>query len=167
MIEGAVLFADLMLGPLQRELDEKAAAALIDSAMRTVERDIQAGNGRIVRAAGDEVLALFPSVAMAAASSIGMQRNLSTLSLAWPSRSRLRIGFAWGPFTEKDGDLLGDAVILASRASLLGTTKTIVLPGDSVARLNPDQRAKCSLLCAAALKNRPAKVEFFNLAWSE
>jgi len=74
-------------------------------------------SGRVFNAAGDGVLAEFPSAVDAVRCAIDVQESLRTRNLAYPSSRQMsfRIGITIGDIVERDGDLLGDGVNVAAR----------------------------------------------------
>jgi|CXWL01.1.fsa_nt_gi adenylate cyclase len=166
MTEGVVLFADLQMDPLYDSLGEQAARALIGDALKILDEGIRAGAGRVVKKIGDQVMAVFPDAAEAAIAAIAMQRGVAALAHAKSRESRLRVGFAWGPFVEQaDGDLFGDTVSHASSTLSRRRNGKIVLTGDAASRLPPAQRAKCSLIYTLELKGKGGSIEYFELPW--
>jgi class 3 adenylate cyclase len=76
-------------------------------------------SGRIFNAAGDAILAEYPSAVDAVRCAIDVQESLRTRNLAYPASRQMsfRIGITIGDVVERDGDLLGDGVNIASRLS--------------------------------------------------
>jgi class 3 adenylate cyclase len=76
-------------------------------------------SGRIFNTAGDAILAEFPSAVDAVRCAIDVQESLRTRNLAYPASRQMsfRIGITIGDVVERDGDLLGDGVNIASRLS--------------------------------------------------
>lgn len=163
MTKRAVLFAALQMDPLYEALGEQAADTLVMAATAMLREKVVACGGRTVKTIGDEVFAVFPAVANAVSSAVTMQRGASALASGWPGGSRLRIGFAWGPVVEREGDVFGDTVSLAARASALAGAREIVLSGETAALLPADQRAACRLVHAIDIKGKSVRIEFFAL----
>jgi len=76
-------------------------------------------SGRIFNTAGDAILAEYPSAVDAVRCAIDVQESLRTRNLAYPTSRQMsfRIGITIGDVVERDGDLLGDGVNIASRLS--------------------------------------------------
>src|SRR5258708_9118356 len=74
-------------------------------------------SGRIFNTAGDAILAEFPSAVDAVRCAIDVQESLRTRNLAYPASRQMsfRIGITIGDVVERDGDLLGEGVNIASR----------------------------------------------------
>src|SRR5262249_2002721 len=71
--------------------------------------------------AGDSVMCAFDSAVDAMRAAIDIQESLRTRNLAYPPSRRMtyRIGITIGDVVEREGDLLGDAVNIASRLESL------------------------------------------------
>jgi adenylate cyclase len=162
-IQGVVLFADLQEDPLYDALGEQGANALVDGALAVLEECVGDHSGRVVRTIGGEIEAYFPNVSLAAAAATRMQRRVADQAAAWPGGSCLCVGIASGPLiVREDGDLFGDTVGIASRAVNFRRKQGIVLSGDAVGQLNPEQRAACRRIQVIA----NARIEMFELPWN-
>mgnify|MGYP001809561620 CR=1 FL=1 len=105
---------------LVAEDEEEALARL--AAYRLVFDDFVArAGGRVFNAAGDSVMCEFPSAVEATRCAIDIQESLRTRNLAYPPgrQMRFRIGISIGDVVDRDGDLLGDGVNIASRLQSL------------------------------------------------
>ena len=164
MTEGAVLFADLQMDALYDALEEGVVTALIGSATAQLGEAVFACGGRVVKVIGAEVLAVFPDVPEAAEAAIAMQRHRATRPLEGPGVGALCIGIAWGPLTERDGDVFGDTVSIAARLQSFARASAlpIVLSGESVARLRPGQPA-ARQVHAIDVKGRQIRIELYAL----
>jgi adenylate cyclase len=161
-IQGVVLFANLQDEPLYDALGEPEANALVDGAIATLEECIGAHSGRVVRKIGAEIEAYFPDVAFATAAAARMQRRMAEQAVTWPGGSCLCVGLASGPLiVREDGDLYGDTVGIASRAVNFRRKQGIVLSGDAVERLRPEQRATCRRIHVV----KGAWIEMFEMPW--
>lgn len=83
---------------------------------------VLAHGGRVIDAAGDEMLMEFPSAIEAVNCAVAVQAELETrnASRAAHRRMRLRIGINVGDVLERDGALYGDGVNIAARLQALG-----------------------------------------------
>lgn len=73
--------------------------------------------GRIFNTAGDAILAEFASAVDAVRCAVDTQESLRTRNLAYPASRQMnfRIGITIGDIVEREGDLLGEGVNIASR----------------------------------------------------
>jgi len=108
----AVGFADLVgFTALSQQLDDHALAAVVERFERTAYDIVNARGGRVVKMIGDEVLFAVEDPAVAV--EIGL-----ALAAAYHDddvMSDVRVGIACGPVLEREGDVFGPTVNLASR----------------------------------------------------
>src|SRR5256886_14018918 len=64
---------------------------------------------------GDEVMVLFPSADAAASAATRMHTAVESLPTVGNNKLALRIGFHTGPVVQRDNDIFGDTVNVASR----------------------------------------------------
>ena len=113
----AILAADVEGYSRLMHEDEEAALATLTAHRAIVDRIILAAHGQIFGAAGDSVLAEFPSVVEAYHSAIAMQQAIGKANADLPEdrRMRFRIGINVGDVMVKDDDIFGDGVNIAAR----------------------------------------------------
>src|SRR5258707_9232188 len=99
--------------------DEEETLRRLESYRGVFQDFVTRFSGRIFNTAGDAVLAEFPSAVDAVRCAIDVQESLRTRNLAYPASRQMsfRIGITIGDVVERDGDLLGDGVNIASRLS--------------------------------------------------
>jgi adenylate cyclase len=127
-----------------------------------VEPMIRGHDGRIVRTAGDGVLAEFASVVNAVQSAVELQRGMAERNVGIPQAQRIefRIGINVGDIIVDRGDIWGDGVNVAARLEALSEPGGICVSG----RVQEDVQGKLSLVFEDAgeqrLKNiaRPVRV---------
>jgi adenylate cyclase len=108
----AVGFADLVgFTALSQQLEEDELAKLVDRFEATAYDVVSAGGGRVVKMIGDEVMFAVDDVRRA----IEIAFILSETYHDDESLSDVRVGVAYGPALEREGDLYGPTVNLASR----------------------------------------------------
>ena len=113
--EAAVLFADVSGSTKLYETAGNAVAhAAVESCVNLMRQKTQAAKGRVIKTIGDEVMSAFSSADDAADAAIEMQLAISELPPVGNTTLGIRIGFNYGPVVERDGDVFGDAVNLAS-----------------------------------------------------
>ncbi len=113
----AILAADVEGYSRLMHEDEEAALTTLTAHRQVVDRIILAAHGQIFGAAGDSVLAEFPSVVEAYHSAIAMQQAIARANaeLPAPRRMSFRIGINVGDVMVKDDDIFGDGVNIAAR----------------------------------------------------
>jgi class 3 adenylate cyclase len=117
----AILAADIAGYSRLVAEDEEETLRRLDSYRAVFSDFITRFGGRIFNTAGDAILAEFSSAVDAVRCAIDVQESLRTRNLAYaPSRQMsFRIGITIGDVVERDGDLLGDGVNIASRLESL------------------------------------------------
>ena len=133
----AVGFADLVgFTALSQQVNDVELAAIVDQFEDLVFDVITAGGGRVVKTIGDEVMF-----------SVGSPKGAAEIALSLVEGTRasdelsdVRVGLAFGPVLERDGDLYGPVVNLASRVTVIALPGTVVV-GPEVAELLADDPA--------------------------
>jgi class 3 adenylate cyclase len=99
--------------------DEEETLRRLESYRAVFQDFVSRFSGRIFNTAGDAILAEFPSAVDAVRCAIDIQESLRTRNLAYPASRQMsfRTGITIGDVVERDGDLLGDGVNIASRLS--------------------------------------------------
>jgi len=106
----AIVFTDICGFTELMSRDETKAMALLDQQRALLKPIISNFNGEWLKEIGDGVLIAFPSPVKAVTCSLEIQRIL-----AHNSELTIRIGIHIGDVIQKDGDVFGDAVNIASR----------------------------------------------------
>lgn len=141
----AIMKTDIRDSTVQfRMLPEVDLETLLTEHRQFVSRLAKAHHGRIVKAEGDGFWLVFPSVTAAALAAMNMQEELR---LAQPgkgdARVAMRIVLTVGDVLEREGALVGDAVILAARI------ETITPPDEIYMSMSAWQAANKAELRAA------------------
>lgn len=97
--------------------DEDGALLLFNECRSLIEELIQKHNGRVFGAAGDSLMAEFQSPVEAVRSAVEVQHELAVIGEKLPNEQRMqfRLGLNLGDVVNKDGNLFGEAVNVASR----------------------------------------------------
>jgi class 3 adenylate cyclase len=113
----AIMAADIASYAKLVAEDEEETLRRLESYRAVFQDFVARFSGRVFNTAGDAVLAEFPSAVEAVRCAIDVQESLRTRNLAYPSSRQMsfRIGITIGDVVERDGDLLGDGVNIASR----------------------------------------------------
>lgn len=111
-----------------RSLLQPDLKALLSEHREFVGRLAAAQDGRIVKAEGDGFWLVFPSVTAAALAAIAMQEELRLAEgFKGDSRLAMRIVITLGDVLHDEGELMGDAVVLAARIEALTPANEIYL----------------------------------------
>ena len=117
-------FADLVgFTALAQQVTDAELAEVVDQFERLAYDVVVAGDGRVVKMIGDEVMFLVDDPVSAAEIALGLaeaSRDASELS-------DVRVGMAVGPVIEREGDAFGATVNLASRATAIAYPGTVVV----------------------------------------
>jgi adenylate cyclase len=121
---GVVGFADLVgFTALSQQVGDDELATIVDQFEQLAFDVVTANGGRVVKMIGDEVM--FTVDGAPAAAEIGLA--LAEGSRGADELSDLRVGLAAGPLLEREGDLYGPVVNLASRITAIAYPGTIVV----------------------------------------
>lgn len=122
--------------------------------------------GRIFNTAGDAMLAEFRSAVDAVRCAVDVQESLRTRNLAYASSRHMnyRIGIAIGDVVERDGDLLGDGVNIASRLEAIAPTNGICISRSVYEAVANKISLKFADVGQQQLKNIPERVHAYTLA---
>ena len=116
-------FADLVgFTALSQQVSDAELAAIVDLFESLTYDVITTEGGRVVKTIGDEVM--FVVEGPAAAAEIALA--LADASREADQLSDVRVGMAMGPVLEREGDLFGPTVNLASRATTIAYPGTVV-----------------------------------------
>lgn len=120
-------FADLVgFTALAQQVTDAELAAVVDQFERLAYDVVVAGGGRVVKMIGDEVMFLVEDPTMAAEIALG----LADASRDAAGLGDVRVGLALGPVVEREGDVYGTTVNLASRATSIAYPGTVVVSPD-------------------------------------
>lgn len=147
---GVVGFADMVgFTALSQQVGDEELAEVIEQFEQLAFDVVTAHGGRVVKMIGDEVM--FTVDAPAAAAEIGL--TLAEGSRGAPDLSDLRVGMAHGSLLEREGDLYGPVVNLASRMTAIAYPSSIVVDESMYDHLATDQAYRLRAMRARHLKD--------------
>jgi len=112
----AIMFTDMVGYTARTQADEAGTLALLREQEKLVRPLIEAHHGRAVKSTGDGFLAEFPSALQAAECAVAIQQSLHERNReANIAPIELRIGVHLGDVEQREDDIFGDAVNIASR----------------------------------------------------
>jgi adenylate cyclase len=121
---GAVGFADLVgFTALSQQLNEDELANVVDEFEGLAFDAVTAGGGRVVKMIGDEVMFTVESPGAAAEMALALAEG----SRDADELSDVRVGLAYGTLLERESDLYGPVVNLASRITAIAFPGSIVV----------------------------------------
>lgn len=164
----AVLFADVSGSTRLYEVAGDAiASAVVSQCIALLKQKTQISGGRVMRIVGDEILSVFPSADAAARAAMEMQGGIAQFAPAAGIKIGVRIGFNFGPVTERDGELFGDAVNVAARLASLAQKDQIITSYETFEALSPALKASCRRLYSVQVKGREHQVELCEVIWRQ
>ncbi|HKH23923.1 MAG TPA: adenylate/guanylate cyclase domain-containing protein, partial [Acidimicrobiales bacterium] len=121
---GVVGFADLVgFTALSQQVSDEELAAIVEQFEDLAFDVITAGGGRVVKMIGDEVMFTVDTAHAAAEIALALAEGTRRAD----ELSDLRVGLAQGPLLERESDLYGPVVNLASRVTGIAFPGTIVV----------------------------------------
>jgi adenylate cyclase len=166
--EGAVLFADVSGSTkLYETAGDQAAQAAIDRCIGLMRQKTEAAKGKVIKTIGDEVMSTFPDADSAADAAIEMQSAITELLPVGGTKLGIRVGFYFGPLVEKDGDVFGDAVNVASRLSHVAVKGQIITSRETVMMMSPMLKSNTRKISQIAVKGKAEPIEAYELMWQQ
>ena len=121
---GVVGFADLVgFTALSQQLNEAELAAVVDQFENLCFDVITEGGGRVVKMIGDEVMFTVDSPVAAAEMALALSEGTRDAD----ELSDVRVGLAFGTLLERESDLFGPVVNLASRITKIAFPGSVVV----------------------------------------
>jgi class 3 adenylate cyclase len=166
--ETTVLFADVTGSTRLYEAagDSKAADA-IRKCLELARGATEASGGRVVKTIGDELMAVFPNPDRATQAAARMHMAVNALPAIGGQKLSLRIGFHAGPIVQRDGDIFGDTVNLASRLAAQATKGQVLTSADTVTKLTPVLRGATRQLYDITVKGKAIDISLCEVLWAK
>jgi len=162
----AVLFADVAGSTaLYEVLGDERAFALVENCLLTMSACTTEVHGRVVKTIGDAVMSVFKDADDAAAAAAEMQFRVDKLGPAVGVRLGVRVGFHFGPVVERDNDVFGDTVNLASRLCDLASKGQIITDKDTAAHLSNIYTPNLRKLFSIPVKGKEQEVDLIEIVW--
>lgn len=162
----AALFADVVgsTGIYERFGDAKALEAINGciGMLRDVTTEF---GGRTVKTIGDELMAVFPDAEGACLAVIEMQWRMQALPPVGNERIVIRIGMHYGAAVEREDDVYGDTVNLASRLSELAKGAQIITSGQTLDALSAALAGGARHLWPIQVKGKAEPVDVYEIMW--
>jgi class 3 adenylate cyclase len=161
----AILAADVEGYSRMMHRDEERTLAILTSHRKIVDDLIVTARGQIFGAAGDSVLAEFPSVVEAFHGAIAVQQALEKANAALPEDERMlfRIAINVGDVMVKDGDIFGEGVNIAARLESLAEPGGICVSRNARDQLRDRVDTKFEDLGEHSVKNIPRPIKVFRV----
>jgi adenylate cyclase len=125
----AIMFTDIVGFSRQMGADEARMLRLLDVHNRIIQQAVAAHHGAVIKTVGDAFLVDFPSVvhAVQCAQQTQAQFKAHNAERAPDEQIHVRIGIHSGDIVQRDGDVFGDGVNIASRLQALADPDTICI----------------------------------------
>jgi len=151
----AIMFTDMVGYSALAQADEATALALLDRHNRMLRPLFAEFGGREVKTIGDAFLIEFESALEAVQSALEIQRTLHDYNATAPPerKIRIRIGIHVGDVVQTAGDVLGDAVNIASRIEPLAEPEGICVSQQVVDQVQNKVAAPLVKMPPVELKN--------------
>ncbi|MBT8302804.1 MAG: adenylate/guanylate cyclase domain-containing protein, partial [Maribacter sp.] len=154
-ILAAVMFTDMVGFTALMSTDEALARKKIDRHRQVIEEQHEKFEGKIINYFGDGTLSIFTSSVNAVECAIEIQGQLKT-----PINVPVRIGIDVGDIVFEKGNILGDAVNLASRIESFSVPGAILISEAVYRQVKNHSHFQCKSLGQFYFKNipKPSKV---------
>jgi adenylate cyclase len=125
----AIMFTDIVGFSRQMGSNETRTLRLLEVHNHVIQQAVTDHHGHVIKTVGDAFLVDFPSVvhAVQCAQSIHAQFRTHNAGKEPAEQIHVRIGIHSGDIVQKDGDVFGDGVNIASRLQALAEPDTICI----------------------------------------
>jgi adenylate cyclase len=161
----AIMFTDIVGYTSLAQSDEKKALSLLEEHRALLRPVFEGHGGRVVKTMGDAFLVEFASALKATECAAEVQKLLHERNRTRQvsERVEVRIGIHAGELVERDGDIYGDAVNIASRIEPLAEPGGIRVTEQVYDHIKNKTTLKVERSGAAELKNIRAPVEIYRV----
>ncbi|MFZ0829865.1 MAG: AAA family ATPase, partial [Thermoplasmata archaeon] len=164
----AIMFTDMVGFSALAQQDERLALRTVEEYQRLLRPIFERHHGREVKALGDGFMVDFDSALDATECAIAIQRRLFERNQASGTAVvELRVGIHLGDVVQREGDIYGDAVNVASRIEPLAEASGICITGPVLEQVGNKIPYPCVQLDYGFLKNisTPITVYSIDLPW--
>src|SRR5712692_1320158 len=125
----AIMFTDIVGFSRQMGTDEARMLRVLEVHNQVIQQAVADNRGHVIKTMGDGFLVDFPSVVHAVQCAQHVQDRFRTYNTEKESAEQIhiRIGIHSGDIVQRDGDVFGDGVNLASRLQALAAPDTICI----------------------------------------
>ncbi|MBI3795385.1 MAG: adenylate/guanylate cyclase domain-containing protein [Deltaproteobacteria bacterium] len=125
----AIMFTDMVGFSRQMGADETRMLRLLDLHNQIIEQAVATHRGTVIKTVGDAFLVDFPSVvhAVQCAQQVHTQFRAYNAEKAKDEQIHVRIGIHSGDIVQRNGDVFGDGVNIASRLQALAEPDTVCI----------------------------------------
>jgi adenylate cyclase len=125
----AIMFTDIVGFSRQMGSNEARTLRLLEVHNRVIQQAVTEHHGHVIKTVGDAFLVDFPSVVHAVQCAQRIQEQFRTYNTEKETTEQIhvRIGIHSGDIVQRDGDVFGDGVNIASRLQALAEPDTICI----------------------------------------
>jgi TolB-like protein/class 3 adenylate cyclase/Tfp pilus assembly protein PilF len=167
----AIVFTDMVGYSALAQRDEVFALELLEEHRRLLREILARFHGTEIKTIGDAFLLQFRSALEAVQCAIEIQRKFAKRNHDVPSERRieLRIGIHLGDVVQRDGDVYGDGVNIASRIEPLAPPGGICISEDVERQVRSAVGVRVERLAPTELKNISVAMDLFRivLPWEQ
>ena len=161
----SVLFADISGSSLLcAERGDAVAFSITSKCLDLLESEARFAGARLVKRAGDAIIAVFATPQASVEAAAGMQRAISASALRRDG-VHVRVAISRGTAVLTAGDVFGDVVNVAARLVSIAGADEIILSGDAYVNLPGGLRDSTRLIDQQVLYGRPAEVQVYEYLW--
>jgi TolB-like protein/Tfp pilus assembly protein PilF len=159
------MFTDIVGYSLTSARNEKKALEQVAELRSLLQGVFSKFDGRVVKTMGDGFLVEFASAVKAVDCAIEAQKELARINTdrAADDKLRIRIGIHVGDVIHSEGDVLGDAVNVASRVQSLADPGGILVTRQVFDQVKGKVQSSMNTTGLHELKNIPGQVEIFRV----
>ena len=160
----AIMFTDMVGSTASAHADEAAALRLRDEQASLVRPLFSVHQGREIKSMGDGFLAEFDSALRAVECAIDIQHRLHERNSQPGAKPiQLRIGIHLGDVEQRENDIFGDAVNIASRIEPLAEPGGICLSGEVFSQIRNKVPNLLEKLPSTPLKGLPGSIDLYRV----
>ena len=161
----AIMFTDMVGYTSLGQKNEELSLALVEEQRGLIRPILARHSGKEIKTIGDAFLVEFANALDAVRCAYDIQRASREYNLSQPamSRIRLRVGLHLGDVQESNGDILGDAVNVASRIEPLAEDGGVSLSRQVYDHVRGKVELSFSSLGQKALKNVELPLEVYKM----
>jgi adenylate cyclase len=150
---------------LNEKLGDTEALRAVERCLHRMERAAEAAKGRVIKTAGDELMAIFYSAEAATHAAAEIQQRVDALPPVSGISLSIRIGFHHGEAVEEHGEVFRDTVNVASQLAELANAGQVLTTAMTVGLLPDDLREQTRELDAGTVKSGDEAVTVFEVLW--
>src|SRR5271157_1635300 len=157
------MFTDVVGYTALTQENESTTIGLLDDHRGLIRPIFASHGGREVKTIGDAFLVEFSSALDATLCAVAVQSAMNDRRLARGERLAVRIGIHVGDVIERENDVLGDAVNIASRIEPLAEPGGVCISGDVYAQVRNKLPYAMNQVAAPDLKNVTVPVDVYRI----